>query len=47
MIEDSLINTLVGSGVTGIALYMFYNLMRTEMRDLKKAIDKLADKIDG
>ena len=43
--ELDIVNTLIGSGISGVALYMFWSLMKTEIRDLKISIDKLSEQI--
>lgn len=43
--EIEILNVLLGSGISGVALFMFYKLMQTEIRDLKRSIDRLADKL--
>lgn len=45
MLTPEFINTLIGSGISGVALLLFYRLMSQELRDLKASIDRLTEKI--
>ena len=43
--EDQLLTILVNYGLAGVVIYIFYALFKNELRSLKRAIERLDERV--
>jgi low affinity Fe/Cu permease len=44
-LEDQLLTILVNYGLAGVVIYVFYALFKNELRSLKRAIERLDERV--
>jgi hypothetical protein len=44
-LEDQLLTILVNYGLAGVVIYVFYTLFKNELRSLKRAIERLDERV--
>jgi hypothetical protein len=44
-LEDQVLTILVNYGLAGVVIYVFYTLFKNELRSLKRAIERLDDRV--
>ena len=43
---DQMLTILINYGLAGVVVYIFYMLMKNELRELRDSIERLSDKIE-
>jgi hypothetical protein len=44
-LEDQVLTILVNYGLAGVVIYVFYTLFKNELRSLKRAIERLDERV--
>jgi hypothetical protein len=44
-LEDQVLTILVNYGLAGVVIYVFYALFKNELRSLKRAIERLDERV--